>query len=97
MAYLEFAYHLASKPDCKGVIPLFLQMKGIFNAYCLGIDESYRVLDIELGIHGHVGANGRQYLTGHGGFAAAAATCDADHESLLVGSAHARGESIQPG
>lgn len=58
MAYLEFAYHLAANPNCKGVIPLFLEMKEVTNAYCLGIDESYRVLDIELGIHGHIGANG---------------------------------------
>jgi hypothetical protein len=58
MAYLQLAGLLANSKESKGVIPLYLNKVGIKNAYCLGIDESLRVKDWELGVHGHIGANG---------------------------------------
>lgn len=57
-AYLDLAYHLSETKNTKGVIPMYLEMNDIKNVYCLGIDESYRVADIECGVHGHIGANG---------------------------------------
>jgi hypothetical protein len=57
-AYLDLAYHLSETKNAKGVIPMYLEMNDIRNVYCLGIDESYRVADIECGVHGHIGANG---------------------------------------
>jgi len=58
MAYLQLATMLAMSKDGKGVIPLYLKEVGVTNAFCLGIDDSLRVLDWELGVHGHIGANG---------------------------------------
>jgi len=58
MAYLQLANLLSNSKSNKGVIPLFLDKVNIENAYCLGIDESFRVKDWELGVHGHIGANG---------------------------------------
>ena len=55
-AYLNLAVLLANDYDGKGIIPLIL--KEFDNVYCLGIDESYRIGDIECGMHGHKGANG---------------------------------------
>jgi hypothetical protein len=56
-AYLELAGMLANDTYKKGIIPLYLKER-CSNVYCLGIDESYRVMGIELGMHGHKGANG---------------------------------------
>lgn len=56
-AYLKLAAMLANDTDSKGIIPLYLKDK-CDNVYCLGLDESYRILDIECGMHGHKGANG---------------------------------------
>jgi len=58
MAYLQLATSLAFDKDNKGVIPMYLKEVGVTNAFCLGIDDSLRVLDWELGVHGHIGANG---------------------------------------
>ena len=58
MAYLQLATMLAMDETGKGVIPLYLNNVGVTNAFCLGIDDSLRVLDWELGVHGHIGANG---------------------------------------
>lgn len=58
MTYLQLANLLANSESNKGVIPLFLEKVNVDNAYCLGIDDSYRVLDWELGVHGHIGSNG---------------------------------------
>ena len=58
MAYLQLATSLAFDEDNKGVIPMYLKEVGVTNAFCLGIDDSLRVLDWELGVHGHIGANG---------------------------------------
>ncbi len=57
-AYLDLAYHLSETKNTKGVIPMYLEMNDIKNVYCLGIDESYRVNNIECGVHGHIGASG---------------------------------------
>ena len=55
-AYLNLAVMLANDYDGKGIIPLIL--KEFDNVYSLGIDESYRIGDIECGMHGHKGSNG---------------------------------------
>jgi len=55
--YLELANMLANDTYGKGVIPMYLKDR-CNNVYCLGIDESYRIMDIECGMHGHKGANG---------------------------------------
>jgi hypothetical protein len=57
-AYLKLANSLADDKLKKGVIPMFLKEQHVDNVYCLGIDESYRIADIECGMHGHKGANG---------------------------------------
>jgi hypothetical protein len=49
---------MVNSEDNKGVIPLYLKTLGVTNAFCLGIDDSLRVMDWELGVHGHIGANG---------------------------------------
>jgi hypothetical protein len=56
-AYLELASMLSKDTYGKGIVPLYLKDR-CSNVYCLGIDESYRVMDIELGMHGHCGSNG---------------------------------------
>lgn len=58
MTYLQLANLLANSESNKGVISLFLDKVNVENANCLGIDDSHRVLDWELGVHGHIGANG---------------------------------------
>lgn len=57
-AYLELAYLLKKDIDNKGVIPALLKKCGVDNVKCLGINDSFRVLNIECGVHGHIGANG---------------------------------------
>jgi len=57
-AYLKLANSLSDDTLGKGIIPLFLDEQHVENVYCLGIDESYRIADIECGMHGHKGANG---------------------------------------
>lgn len=57
-AYLKLANSLSDDKLNKGVIPMFLSEQHVDNVYCLGIDESYRIADIECGMHGHKGANG---------------------------------------
>jgi len=57
-AYLKLANSLSDDNLGKGIIPLFLDEQHVENVYCLGIDESYRIADIECGMHGHKGANG---------------------------------------
>ena len=57
-AYLKLANSLSDDTLGKGIIPLFLDEQHVDNVYCLGIDESYRIADIECGMHGHKGANG---------------------------------------
>ena len=57
-AYLELAYYFSKDKESKGVLPMVLKSNYVTNAYCLGIDESYRVNDIELGVHGHLGSSG---------------------------------------
>lgn len=57
-AYLKLASSLSDDKLNKGVIPMFINEQNIENVCCLGIDESYRIADIECGMHGHKGANG---------------------------------------
>jgi len=56
--YLELAYNLINDPENKGVLPMYLKMNNLENINCLGINDSYRVGDWELGVHGHLGTNG---------------------------------------
>jgi hypothetical protein len=56
--YLELASNLMNDADQKGVLPMFLKMNNVTNAYCLGENESLRISDWECGIHGHLGNNG---------------------------------------
>lgn len=55
--YLEFANVVAKGDAPKGIIAYYLQDK-INNLYSLGLDESYNILDWELGIHSHIGVHG---------------------------------------
>lgn len=56
--YLKYASILAKGKAKKGIIPYILDK--YFGAFVttLGIDDSYRVLGWELGVHGHLGSNG---------------------------------------
>lgn len=58
--YLESAQILASEPIAKekGVLSYLLYREFGDKIKTLGIDDSFRVFDWELAIHGHVGANG---------------------------------------
>jgi len=56
--YLELAYVLKNDIIGKGIIPAILNKYEVTNVKCLGIDESYRVMNIECGVHGHIGTNG---------------------------------------
>jgi hypothetical protein len=57
-AYLKYAGVLAEGLAPDGIVPYIINeaFDGVVKA--LGIDESYRVLNWELGMHGHMGANG---------------------------------------
>lgn len=57
-AYLELAYVLKNDNIGKGIIPAILNKCGVTNVKCLGINDSFRVQNIECGVHGHIGANG---------------------------------------
>mgnify|MGYP003671670278 CR=1 FL=1 len=58
--FLYGANILASEPVAqkKGVISFLIENAFGEKVTTLGLDDSYRVLDWELGVHGHVGANG---------------------------------------
>lgn len=56
--YLKYANILAKGKAPKGVIPYILDKNFSDFVTTLGIDESYRVLGWELGVHGHLGSNG---------------------------------------
>lgn len=58
MAYIQLASMMVNSDSNKGVIPSYLKTLNVTNAFCLGIDDSLRVMDWELGVHGHIGANG---------------------------------------
>jgi len=57
-AYLKYAGVLAEGLAPDGIIPFIINEEFGGEVRALGIDESYRVLDWELGMHGHIGANG---------------------------------------
>lgn len=57
-AYLELAYVLKNDTIGKGIIPAILDKCGVTNVKCLGINDSFRVQNIECGVHGHIGSNG---------------------------------------
>lgn len=58
--FLFGAQILANQPIAqqKGVISFLIEDSFGDQVKTLGLDDSYRVLDWELGVHGHVGANG---------------------------------------
>jgi hypothetical protein len=56
--YLELAHVLKNDTIGKGIIPAILDKCGVTNVKCLGINDSYRIQNIECGVHGHIGANG---------------------------------------
>tara|TARA_R110002049_G_scaffold7751_1_gene43818 strand:- start:3493 stop:5064 length:1572 start_codon:yes stop_codon:yes gene_type:complete len=58
--FLFGAQILANQPIAqkKGVISYLIESNFPEQVKTLGLDDSYRVLDWELGVHGHVGANG---------------------------------------
>lgn len=56
--YLSLANILANDTVGIGIIPALLRAHEISNVHCLGINDSYRAFDIELGMHGHIGSNG---------------------------------------
>tara|TARA_R110002126_G_scaffold50551_4_gene139227 strand:- start:8108 stop:9679 length:1572 start_codon:yes stop_codon:yes gene_type:complete len=58
--FLYGAQILANQPIAqkKGVISFLIEDAFGDQVKTLGLDDSYRVLDWELGVHGHVGANG---------------------------------------
>lgn len=56
--YLKYANILAKGKAPKGIIPYILDKHFSPFVQTLGIDDSYRVHDWELGVHGHLGANG---------------------------------------
>lgn len=57
-AYLELAHVLKNDTVGKGIIPAILNKFGVTNVKCLGINDSFRIENIECGVHGHIGANG---------------------------------------
>jgi len=56
--YLELAHVLKNDTIGKGIIPAILNKYQVTNVNCLGINDSFRVANIECGVHGHIGANG---------------------------------------
>jgi hypothetical protein len=56
--YLELAHVLKNDTIGKGIIPAILNKYQVTNVKCLGINDSFRVENIECGVHGHIGANG---------------------------------------
>lgn len=55
--YTELASVLLSGKAKKGLFPYIVESK-LKSVRCLDIDESFLVADVELGHHGHIGANG---------------------------------------
>lgn len=56
--YLQYANVMAEGRAPKGIVPYILDNEFSEYVQTLAIDESFRVLDWELGIHGHLGNNG---------------------------------------
>lgn len=56
-AYLKYANIVAEGLAPKGVVAYVLENE-TKNCKCLGINDSYRIFDWELAMHGHLGANG---------------------------------------
>lgn len=56
--YMEYALLLLSGKAKKGLLPYLLEEEFGDKIHCLDLDESLKVLDWELGQHGHLGANG---------------------------------------
>lgn len=57
LEFIKYANLLSSGKAFKGIIPYVLEKK-FKNLKALGINESFRVLGIECGMHGHLGSNG---------------------------------------
>lgn len=58
LMYLKYASAVAEGLAPKGIVPYIIDKEFGGEVKALGIDDSYRVLDWELGVHGHIGANG---------------------------------------
>ena len=56
--YLKYANILSEGIAPNGVIPYIIDNHFNGDVRALGLDDSYRVLDWELAVHGHIGANG---------------------------------------
>lgn len=56
--YAKFMLILLEEKAPKGLLPYLIDEKFDGKIKTLGISDSYRVLDWELGFHGHLGANG---------------------------------------
>jgi hypothetical protein len=56
--YFKYGMLLADNKAPKGIIPYLIDEKFQGEVKTLGINDSYRVFDWELGMHGHLGANG---------------------------------------
>ena len=56
--YMFYAGVLLKGEAPKGLIPYILDKAFDGKINCLGIDESFKVIDIELAHHGHMGSNG---------------------------------------
>ena len=58
LMYLKYASAVAEGLAPKGIVPYIIDKEFGGEVRALGIDDSYRVLDWELGVHGHLGASG---------------------------------------
>jgi len=56
-AYLKYANIVADGLAPKGIVAYVLENE-TYNCECLGVNDSYRLLDWELAMHGHIGTNG---------------------------------------
>jgi len=56
--YLKYANIVAERLAPKGVIPYLIEERFGDSIITLGIDDSFRILEWELSIHGHIGASG---------------------------------------
>lgn len=56
--YFKYGSILAENKAPKGIIPYLIDQEFKGEVKTLGLNESYRVLDWELSIHGHLGASG---------------------------------------
>lgn len=58
LEYLKYATIMAEGKSPNGIIPYIIDKEFNGEVRALGIDEGYKVLEWELGVHGHIGASG---------------------------------------